>query len=547
MKVTQLAEFLGTVYQEVVGESDVVREDLTNIVDVGRTLLSSDYVDSYVKCYLNRIGRMKFVDRPYKGFAPSLVREAWEWGSILSKSRTKDFTAVKNAAWDLTPGQSVDQYIYTPPTVQQTLLNEMTPWEIDCSFTRKQLEQSFISADEYDRFKGMIDTQIQNTKEQEIENMTMRVINATIGRRLYKNIAVVDLLTLYNTKFNQSLTPQAAILSKEFARFAAYEIMLYKDRIKLKTAAFSENEPGYTTFTPPEYLHLVLLSDFAMALDVYLQSDTYHNSFTEIGSYETVPMWQGSGAGSDFAIADISNINIQLPRLTPAAIVDRNYVVGVMFDRDACGIINERMETASTYNERGRYYNNFYQVETRLFTDPAENCIVFVLGSGSGTVPEISLNKSTLTVLTGSTGSLTATAKPNTLTVTWTSSDEDVATVSSGTVTGVAPGTATIIASVTQDGITRKANCVVTVRDAVTPTIELDKSSTSVAVDATTTLTATATPDQAVVTWASSSDAVATVAAGVVTGKSSGSATITATATNDGQTATDTCTVTVTS
>lgn len=545
MKVTQLAEFLGTVYTEVVGESDIVKENLENIVDVGKTLLSDNYVDPYVKCYLNRIGRMVFVDRPYIGFAPSLIREAWEWGSIMSKSRTKDFTAVKNAAWDLVPGQSVDQYIYTPPTVQQTLYNEMIAWEIDCSFTRKQLEQSFISVDEYDRFMSMIQTQIQNAKVQQLDSMVMRVLNAMAGRRIYKNIAVVDLLTLYNTKFSQSLTPAAAILSKDFARFAAYMILLFKDRLKPKTAAFSENDEGYTTFTPPEYLHLVLLSDFAKSLDVYLQSDTYHNSFTEIGTYETVPFWQGIGQ-TNFDIADISNINIQLPGISPAAIVDRNYVVGMMFDRDAAGIINERQETASTYNERGRYYNNFYQVETRLFTDPAENCIVFVLGSGSGTVPEISLNKSTLTVLTGSTGSLTATAKPNTLPITWTSSDEDVATVSSGTVSGVAPGTATITASVTQDGVTRKANCVVTVRDAVTPTIELDKSTASVAVDATTTLTATATPDTAVVTWASSSDAVATVAAGVVTGKSAGSATITATATNDGQTATDTCTVTVT-
>lgn len=546
MKVTQLSEFLGTVYTEVVGESDVVREDLTNIVDVGRTLLSSDYVDSYVKCYLNRIGRMVFVDRPYTGFAPSLIREAWEWGSIMSKSRTKDFAAVKNAAWDLVPGQSVDQYIYTPPTVQQTLFNEMIAWEIDCSFTRKQLEQSFISVEEYDRFMSMIQTQIQNAKVQQLDSMSMRVLNATMGRRIYKNIAVIDLLTMYNTKFNQSLTPAASILSKDFARFAAYMILLFKDRMKPKTAAFSENEDGYTTFTPAEYLHLVLLSDFAKSLDVYLQSDTYHNSFTEIGTYETVPFWQGIGSGSDFAISDISNINIQLPGITPAAVVDRNYVVGVMFDRDACGIINERQEAATAYNERGRYYNNFYQVETRLFTDPAENCIVFVLGSGSGTVPEISLNKSALTVLTGSTGSLTATAVPDSLTVTWSSSDDDVATVSSGTVTGVAPGTADITASVTQDGVTRTASCTTTVRNAVNPTISLDHSTATVAVDATTTLTATATPSTAVVTWSSSDETVATVAAGVVTGKSAGSATITATATNDGQTATATCTVTVT-
>ncbi len=462
MTVTQIYTLLNEIYGEVTGESNIVQEDLSNIVDVGKTMLQSDYTEKYVNSLLNRIGRMVFVDRVYSGFAPSVIRESWEWGSIMSKSRTQDFTPVKNAAWDLQAGQSVDQYIYTPPTVQTTLYNEMVAWEIDCSFLRDQIEQSFTSVDEYDRFIAMIQSQIRNNEVQYIDTLIMRVINSMIGRRINKNIAVIDLLTMYNTKFSQSLTPAAAITSKDFARFAAYEIMLFKDRLKVKSKSFCENADGYTTFTPAEYLHLVLLSDFAKSLDVYLQSDTYHESFTEIGAYETVPFWQGSGSGSDFDIADISNINIKLPGLTNQT-VDRNYIVGAMFDRDACGIINERRQVATAYNKRGRYWNNFYQVETRLFTDPAENCIVFVLGSGNGTVPTVKLDKSTDTVAAESTTTLTATVTPNSAVTTWASSDTDVATVSNGTVTGVAAGTATITATATNDGVSRSAACTVTV------------------------------------------------------------------------------------
>lgn len=460
MIVTQIYKLLSEIYNEVTGESDIVKEDLSNIVDVGKTMLQSEYTEKYVNSFLNRIGRMVFVDRVYSGFAPSIIREAWEWGSIRSKSRTKDFTPVKNAAWDLQEGQSVDQYIYTPPAVQTTLYNEMIAWEIDCSFLRDQIEQSFTSVDEYDRFIAMIQSQIRNNEVQYIDALIMRAINSMIGRRINKNIAVIDLLTMYNAKFSQSLTPAAAIVSKEFARFAAYEIMLFKDRVKVKSKAFCENADGYTTFTPAEYLHLVLLSDFAKSLDVYLQSDTYHESFTEIGAYETVPFWQGSGDGSAFAVSDISNINIKLPGLTNQT-VDRNYIVGAMFDRDACGIINESRQVAAAYNKRGRYWNNFYQVETRLFTDPAENCIVFVLGTG--TVPTVSLNKSTDTVAVESTTTLTATVTPNSATTTWASSDTAIATVADGTVTGIAAGTATVTATATNDGVSRSAACAVTV------------------------------------------------------------------------------------
>lgn len=72
--------------------------------------------------------------------------------------------------------------------------------------------------------------------------------------------------------------------------------------------------------------------------------------------------------------------------------------------------------------------------------------------------------------------------------------------------------------------------------------ISLDKSTATVAADATTTLTATTVPAGGAVTWASSNAAVATVADGVVTGVAPGTAVITATYAG----ATASCTVTVT-
>lgn len=381
MKTTQIYELLSTIYTEVTGQDSIVNEDLTNIVDVGSAMLSTDYREKYVNSLLNRIGRMVFVDRPYNGFAPKLLREAWEWGSIMSKSRTKDFEATTNPSWSLTAGASVDQYVYTPPTVQTTLYNEMITWEIDCSFVNRQLKQSFSNIAEMDRFLAMIRSQINNNQNQNIDNLTMRCINAFIGRRLTKGIAVVDLLANYNAAFGTSLTASQAITNQAFLRHVAYLILLYKDRLRAKTAVFAENEAGYTTFTPTDYCHLVLISDLGKALDVYLQSETFHNELTSIGAYETVPFFQGSG--TSFSFLDTTHIDITLPGMTPETTVNRNYIVGVMFDRDAMGIINEDRRVEVAYNARGEYWNNFFKVDTRLFMDPAENGIVFTIGSGA--------------------------------------------------------------------------------------------------------------------------------------------------------------------
>lgn len=75
----------------------------------------------------------------------------------------------------------------------------------------------------------------------------------------------------------------------------------------------------------------------------------------------------------------------------------------------------------------------------------------------------VTLDLHTATVAVSGTKALTATTKPAGKTVTWTSSDDEVATVSGGTVTGVAAGTATITASITVDSKTYTDTCTVTV------------------------------------------------------------------------------------
>lgn len=90
-------------------------------------------------------------------------------------------------------------------------------------------------------------------------------------------------------------------------------------------------------------------------------------------------------------------------------------------------------------------------------------------GNGTFTVtegsvnPDIVLNKSNLALTVGNTASLTATTRPSGETVTWSSSDTDVATVSNGTVTAIGAGSATITAQITVSGNNYTDTCAVTV------------------------------------------------------------------------------------
>ena len=158
-------------------------------------------------------------------------------------------------------------------------------------------------------------------------------------------------------------------------------------------------------------------------------------------------------------------------------------------------------------------------------------------------VESISLDKTSLNLLSGDNETLTATVKPDDATdksVSWSSSNPSVAAVDQkGQVRAESGGTAIITARAGD----KTATCTVTVTVPVEK-ISLDRTSVTLKVDESVTLTATVKPSDATdktVSWSSSNPAIAKVENGKVTAISEGSATITAKAGEK----TATCSVTV--
>ena len=160
-------------------------------------------------------------------------------------------------------------------------------------------------------------------------------------------------------------------------------------------------------------------------------------------------------------------------------------------------------------------------------------------------VSKIKLNPTSCTLEEGQTITLYETIFPEDATdktVTWESSDVEVATVEDGTVTAIKEGTATITASAGE----KSASCTVTVNKKViaVTSITLDKTELSLTEEESSTLVATVLPMDATdktVMWNSSDSSVASVSDGTVTAIKEGTATITASAGEKSAT----CTVTV--
>ena len=381
MEVKQIYALMNTVTSEVLGDSVVVQEDLSNVVDIGTAVFNASAIDNYVKSLVNHIGKVIFVNRAYSGSAPSVLMDGWEYGSVLEKIRAEMPEATENESWELQDGVSYDPNIFYRPSVSAKFFNKRVTFEIPMSFTEKQVKESFSNAAQLNGFISMLYNAVDRAMTVKMDALIMRTINNMIGETLAADfpgavysggsgVKAVNLLYLYNQQYNKNLAQADALTDADFIRYAAYMMGLYTSRLSKLSTLF--NIGGADRFTPADMLHVILLADFRKAANVFLQSGVFHEQFTELPNSEEVPYWQGSGTG--YAFSDVSKVNI---KTTGGTTVSASGVLGVMFDRDALGVTNLDRRVTTNYNSKAEFFNNWYKFEAGYFNDTDENFVVF--------------------------------------------------------------------------------------------------------------------------------------------------------------------------
>ena len=388
MNVKQSYTIVNAVSSEVLGKTDIVKDDLTGIVDLGTEVFNQGAVDNYVKSLVNHIGKVVFVNRPYSGKVPSVLMDAWEFGSVMEKISADIPAAEENDTWNLTDGAEYKQDVFHKPVVTAKFFNSKVTFEVPVSITERQVKESFSSAEQLNGFLSMIYNAVDKSMTIKTDALIMRTINNMVGETLKADAAkftqaskplnyasastvrCVNLLYLYNQANGTHLTAAQAVLNPDFIRYASYQMGLYADRLQSISALF--NIGGKDRFTPKDALHVVLLSDFAKAAQTYLYSDTYNKGEVLLPNAETVASWQGSG--QDYGFAHTSAINIKTASGTD---VNISGVLGVMFDRDALGVCNTDKRVTTNYNAKAEFFNNWYKFDASYFNDTNENFVVF--------------------------------------------------------------------------------------------------------------------------------------------------------------------------
>lgn len=382
MKVNQLHTLVNAVTQEILGETAVIQEDLSNVVSIGKTIIDTDNVDNYVKKLVNQIGKIVFVDRLYAGGVPSVLMDSWEYGSILEKISAELPNATENESWKLEDGVDYNPNTFYQPKVEAKFFNSRITFEIPLSFTEMQVKESFQSEAQLNGFISMLTTSVENAMTVKLDALIMRTINNMTAETLIADLGVdlvdaptggvkaINLLARYNAQTGQTLTADKSITDPEFIRFATYQIGLTSDRMGKISTLF--NVEGKERFTPTDAQNVVLLSEFARASETFLRSNLMQVEKVTLPEHDSVPYWQGSG--TDYAFDEVSKIDV---KTSNGNIVSMGGILGVMFDRNALGVTNLDRRVTTNYNPKAEFYTNFYKFDSGYYNDLNENMVVF--------------------------------------------------------------------------------------------------------------------------------------------------------------------------
>ncbi|MCQ2077234.1 MAG: hypothetical protein MJZ20_09485 [Bacteroidaceae bacterium] len=378
MERKQIAGLINDTFKETMGESIVLSEDLSNVVDAGSALFDANQTEQFVKTLINRIGREHYETKEFKAKTFGLWREDWDYGSVLLLCRQTKLPRVDVLEdYDLEDATSYDPYVTNiPKDVAVKYYNKRVVFSLPITIGKKQLKESFTSETALSSFVNMLFVQVANAMELAIENMIKRTINDVASKVIYKaGVNAVNLLANYATDTGDtSLTAATCLFDEGFLRYAAKTIGENHTRMKGPSTLF--NVAGDETWS--NETNTIYLANFKSALSTYLYNGVGQFNSDEIKAglpegYE-IGSWQGTGTG--YAFGDISTIKITN---SDNHSVDQSGVLAVDFDKDAAMMCCLERDTEAAYNPKASYTNYFNKLTCGLFAQDNKNCFVYFI------------------------------------------------------------------------------------------------------------------------------------------------------------------------
>ena len=390
MSVEQAYLLLNSLHQQATGQTSIAPTDLSGFVSMAQATLRCGY-DPIINSLSQMVGRTIVAVRPYRAKFKGLELTAQRWGGITRKVNYIEGTSEEDKTYTLIDGGAVDQYVVKKPKVLETHYYGRDIYSDTYTIFTTQLDTAFTSPEALGEFFSGLMMHFSNQREQWLEDMKRSILSNFIAAKYtsateagsVSQDQVVHLLTEYNTDSGQNLTDEDIYLAANFRPFIQWVYAKINTIARLmaeRSEKFQQRITGKPIMrhTDPSDLRMYILAPLMDQIDAMAAANTYHNDMLKMVDREAVSYWQSIDAPDEIQVTP-SYVDGDLALATANA-VSLSKVVGVLFDRDACGY-NIYKDTLSTspYNARGEYYNIFPHVELQLQNDITEKGVVLML------------------------------------------------------------------------------------------------------------------------------------------------------------------------
>lgn len=378
--VSQIKNIINDSVKDALGKTNgVTQVDTTDVVSMGKAIAQYNLYEGFFGALVNRIVRTVIFVRTYEGSKRSVLRDEHEYGAFVQKVYYTMPDAVDNPTWDI-PDSNSDYKQASPYDVEGTvsisalIYGGKGTWSIEILRPVEQIKTAFMDESSMMSFIDGIYLTVENAFKFEEERLVAQAVNTAMAS-VIDNGRARNLLSEYNTKYSQNLTVDTALVSADFLKYASKEINRTIENMGKMSTIY--NNGGYNTFTSKDNMVVELLSEFATATDMYLQSDTFHEELTKLPNFERVPFWQSSGQG--FAFDDCSKIDIDHDDFTNA--VEQGGIIGFVHDVEnvACYFGNRR--SWEIFNPRSEVVVHGEKAEKGYAVDNNANAVVFYIAT----------------------------------------------------------------------------------------------------------------------------------------------------------------------
>lgn len=391
MNFEQAGTLLAAVNAQATGKSQLAKiSNIGDFISLAQNTLRTGY-DPVLSAISQVLERTIFSVRPYDRRFGGLERTNDEWGAVTRKISYAD-KALKenNESWpyvtsgaetQLDDGKSVDPYVIWKPDVLETRFYGSAVWEGQYTIFRRQLDVAFSGPQEFASFMSGLMTHFSNEREMWIENMTRTALLNLIAGKLALYTAGLDDYGVVNIgNLAGAATPEEY---NELVRRAYATIDKISRKMQSRSALFQQ-PTGKDIFrhTPVEDQKIYIAADLMADIKARTLSTTYNDSWLQLADHEEVDFWQAiedplainaTGAYYDFTDQEVKTDDVT------------GNIVGVMFDRDACGYnLYQNTVEPTPFNPRGEYYNLFAKTRARLYNDFSEKVVVLETSASGG-------------------------------------------------------------------------------------------------------------------------------------------------------------------